>query len=125
MNDGLMKHRDFVQLEKFLSRHSKLTEITIHMYVEDIEDLNEHALRAYLNNCIHLLHFAIENMKDLKVLNFHGIGMKSHKDHEAATLRLIEEHATSIGFRLGVNDNLASTTFEKTVERVKKYSCLY
>lgn len=56
-------NRDFIQIEKFLSRHKKkLTDITIAL---DIENLNEHAVRAYVNDCIRLLHYAIENMKDL------------------------------------------------------------
>lgn len=123
VSEGLMLHRDFVQLKSFLERHIRLNDVRILFQYRSMEENynpNPHALQRFIDDMFDLLNFVIENLKELGKLEMIGLDLTNQPKFQS-TLLMMEKHA-SVGFVLklcsGTSSDEVRVKFVKSTDGI-------
>lgn len=103
IRDDKMRHREFMQLEKFIDRHQKLTHFDILILWPLTSDSRYN--KRFANDIFHLLNYSMKNLKDLEVLHHSGYLFDEYLENSDpeqfhATTHLMSDAYTKIGFKL-------------------------
>lgn len=117
---GSMQHQDLNKVRMFLNRHKALTHFKL-----QISNQIKHEASSLATALFDLLHFTIENLEELNVIELIGVSLREINAALFDTLQLLmKKHANSkLTVKLRDLEQNIEMVYEKTADSVK-ISCL-